>query len=264
MSPSGYEDQIVADYYDFAEPLKQRDDVQFFVNQAKQAGGNVLELGCGSGRVLVPAAEAGLSVTGIDTSNPMLNRCRQKVDSLSPEIQSRIQLHLGSMSCFDLEEQFSLITIPFRGFHHLILVEDQLSCLQCVVNHLKPDGLFILDLFNPVLQRILDEKGAHAVHEEPEITLPDGRRVKRIQKNVSPNPNTQILQAEHTYHIEETDGSQNTFTTTYPMRYFFRYEIEHLLARCGLEIQSVYSDFQESPFDEFKPGEMLFLSRKTA
>ncbi len=261
MTLTGYESEIVADYYDYAEPLNQRDDIAFFVNQAKQAGGNVLELGCGTGRVLIPTAQAGISIIGLDLSTPMLNRCRQKLESLSSEIQYNIQLHQANMTDFDLGEQFSLITIPFRGFHHLISIEDQLACLQCVSKHLKPNGLLILDLFNPILQRILDEKEAHAIHNEPKVKIPDGRTIQRTQKNTSPNPNLQVVHAEHTYHITETDGSSNTFTTSYPMRYFFRYEIEHLLARCGFEIQSVYSDYQKATFDEFKPGEMLFLSR---
>lgn len=261
MNPTGYEDQIVADYYDYAQPLKSRDDVDFFVNQAKQCGGNVLELGCGTGRVLIPIAENGFHITGIDLSSFMLNQCRKKINQLSTEIQSRITLHQSNINSFNLHQQFDLITIPFRAFHHLITIEDQLSCLQCVHNHINPNGLFILDLFNPILQRLLDEKSVESVFEEPEVTLPDGRTLKRIQRNQSPNPNLQTVECHHTYHITEAKRESQTFTTSYPMRYFFRYEVEHLLARSGFQIESLYCDFQQNPLHDFKPGEMVFMSR---
>lgn len=261
MNLTGYEDQIVADYYDYAQPLKSRDDVDFFVNQAKQCGGDVLELGCGTGRVLIPTAENGVHITGIDLSSLMLDQCRKKINHLPADIQSRITLHHSNMASFNLNQQFDLITIPFRAFHHLITIEDQLSCLECVHHHIKPNGLFILDLFNPILQRLLDEKSVAIEFEEPEMTLPDGRIVKRIQRNQSPKPNLQTVHCHHTYHITETSGETHTFTTSYPMRYFFRYEVEHLLARSGFGIEAVYCDFQKNPLDEFKPGEMIFMSR---
>lgn len=261
MKTTGYEDQIVADYYDHAQPLQSRDDVAFFVNQAKSNGGDVLELGCGTGRVLIPTATESNHLVGLDLSPVMLKKCEDKIHQLPKELQSRIQLVQSTIALFEIEKQFDLITIPFRAFHHLISVEEQLSCLKCVKNHIKHNGLFILDLFNPVLQRLLDEKSAEAVFEEPEVTLPDGRKVTRIQSNQSPNPNLQTVQSKHVYHVTETNGEQSSFTTTYPMRYFFRYEVEHLLARVGFEIKAVYADYQQTSMEEFKPGEMIFLSR---
>lgn len=261
MNPTGYEDQIVADYYDHAQPLESRDDVTFFVNQAKSIGGDVLELGCGTGRVLIPTVTESNHLVGLDLSPVMLKKCEDKIHQLPDELQSRIQLLQSNITSFELEKQFDLITIPFRAFHHLISVEEQLSCLKCVKNHIKPNGLFILDLFNPVLQRLLDEKSAESVFEEPEVTLPDGRKVTRIQSNQSPNPNLQTVQCKHEYHITETNGEHTSFTTKYPMRYFFRYEVEHLLARVGFKIEVVYSDYKQTPMEDFKPGEMIFVSR---
>lgn len=263
MNQTGYEDQIVADYYDYAPPLQSVNDIDFYVKHAKQIRGNVLELGCGTGRVLIPTSKVCNHITGLDLSTTMLKRCKDKISQLSPEMQSKIELIEGNFASFNLDKTLDLITVPFRAFHHLISVNEQLSCLECVQNHLKPNGLFILDLYNPVLQRLLDEKSAEAMFEEPEITLPDGRKIKRVQSNRSPNPNLQTIESKHVYTITEANGEQNTFTTTHPMRYFFRYEIEHLLARCGFEIEAVLSDFQETPFDDFKPGEMIFLSRKS-
>ena len=138
-----------AEYYDYVVPYATRGDVEFYVDEALAANDPVLELGCGTGRVLIPIARAGVTIHGLDGSSSMLERCSEKLATEPSNVRSRVALHQGDMRSFKLQKQFALITIPFRPFQHLLTVEDQLDCLRCIHSHLVDDGRLVLDLFNP-------------------------------------------------------------------------------------------------------------------
>src|SRR3972149_872925 len=144
--PSGGYDarEFVAEFYDHVVPYRDRRDVSFWVDMARESGGPVLEVGCGTGRVLIPTARAGVEVVGLDYSQAMLITCGEKLSREPAPVRSRVEFVLGDMRRFDLGRTFSLITTPFRPFQHLLTVEDQLSCLSCVHRHLSEGGRFVL------------------------------------------------------------------------------------------------------------------------
>ena len=144
--------RAIADLYDHVVPYRTRTDIEFYVDAARESGG-VLELGCGTGRVLLPTARAGIAITGLDLSSRMLEVCR---DRLAAEVQSRVELVGGAMTDFDFGRSFRLVTTPFRPFQHLLTVEDQLACLACVRRHLAPGGRLVFDLFNPSLEALVN------------------------------------------------------------------------------------------------------------
>src|SRR5438477_11680224 len=125
MSVAGYDDYAsIAELYDYVTPYRDRQDVQFYVEAAKQAGGPVLELGCGTGRVLIPTARAGVEITGLDASRHMLGACRERLEREPAEVRSRVQLVEGDIREFRFPRSFRLVTIPFRPFQHLTTVDE--------------------------------------------------------------------------------------------------------------------------------------------
>src|SRR6266496_1717784 len=144
----GYEEYaFIADLYDHVVPYRDRPDIPFFVEAAKNAGSPILEVGCGTGRVLIPTARAGLDIVGLDLSPHMLTVCRQRLRSEPQVVQARAQLVQADMRQFELGQTFTLVTLPFRPFQHLLTVEDQLSCLDSIRRHLIEGGTLILDIF---------------------------------------------------------------------------------------------------------------------
>ena len=144
--------------------------------------GPTLELGCGTGRVLVPPARAGATITGVDASSQMLTVCRCNVAAQSDDVRERVTLAAGALESFALGRRFSLITIPFRPFQYLLGVEDQLACLSRVKEHLNDDGRLILDVFDPDPSKLTGENlGQERTEEEP-VELPDGSRLVRSQR----------------------------------------------------------------------------------
>ncbi|MFU8773765.1 MAG: class I SAM-dependent methyltransferase [Anaerolineales bacterium] len=263
MSQSGGYDNydFVAALYDHVVPYRNRPDVAFFVAAAQEANGPVLEIGCGTGRILIPTARAGIEVVGLDLSAHMLDVCRQRLQSEPEDVQSRVQLVQADMRDFELAQTFQLVTIPFRPFQHLTTVADQLACLACVHRHLDKGGKLILDLFNPSLPALTSDTVGEEVKEEPEFRMPDGRRVVRRHKVVARDYFNQINHVELIYYVTHPDGREERLVHAFPMRYLFRFEAEHLLVRSGFEVEAVYGDFDKNPYGSKYPGDLIFLAK---
>jgi SAM-dependent methyltransferase len=261
----GYDEYaFVADLYDYVRPYRERPDIPFFVDAAKGAGSPILEVGCGTGRILIPTARAGLEVVGLDLSPHMLAVCRDRLGQESPDVQARVRLVQGDMRAFKLGRKFKLITVPFRPFQHLLAVQDQCACLETLRAHLTDDGRLVLDLFNPSLEALASRPDGQEVGEEPEFSAPDGRRVVRRHRIVAHDRFAQVNQVELLYYVTYPDGRHERLVHAFPMRYLFRFEAEHLLARCGFEVEHLYAGFDKSAYGSKYPGELIFIARKAA
>jgi SAM-dependent methyltransferase len=264
MAQSGsYDDYMaIAELYDYVVPYRERADVDFFVQAAREAGGPVLEVGCGTGRVLIPTARAGIEITGLDLSPHMLAVCRERLQAESPEVQSRVRLVEGDMRQFELAQNFSLITLPFRPFQHLTTVDEQLACLGCIHRQLGEGGKLILDIFNPKVESLVDTNFGKEMADEPEFSMPDGRKVIRRHSTMARDAANQINYVELIYYVTYPDGRQERLVQAFPMRYLFRFEAEHLLARAGFRVEQLYADYDKSPYGSKYPGELIFVAGK--
>jgi SAM-dependent methyltransferase len=253
---------LTADLYDHVVPYRTRPDVHFFVEAARASGGPALEVGCGTGRVLIPTARAGVDVVGLDLSPHMLRVCQTRLLDEPEAVRSRVRLIQADMRSFDLAQTFRLVTLPFRPFQHLTTVGDQLSCLKTIHRHLIEGGRLILDLFNPSLEALVRDDQGQESGDEPEFTSPDGRRVVRRHRIASRDYANQINHVELVYYVRHPDGREERLVHAFPMRYLFRFEAEHLLARCGFEVEEVYADYDKSPYGSKYPGELIVVARK--
>ncbi len=252
----------IARLYDYVGPYRDRPDVGFFVNAARDANSPVLEIGCGTGRVLIPTARTGIEIVGLDASPSMLAVCREHLRAEPDPVQRRVELVEGDMRAFDLRRSFTLVTIPFRPFQHLTTVDDQLACLVSVRRHLVPGGRLILDLFNPSLDALANRPVGPEFADEPEFATPEGRRVSRRFRIVSHDHANQINQIELIYYVTNPDGGTERLVHAFPMRYLFRFEAEHLLVRAGFEVEHLYADYDKTPYGSTYPGELIFIARR--
>ena len=259
----GYETHpFVAEFYDLNPAYSERRDVGFFVEEAVACGGPVLELGCGTGRVLIPTADAGVSITGLDLSTHMLHRCCGKLDGVEREVRERTRLVEGDMTDFDLGETFALVTVPFRPFQHLVSVESQLACVRCANRHLRPGGRLILDLFHPRFDMLTGTAPTEEAQDFPEVQLADGRRFRRTHRFAAFHKAEQYNSVELIYYVTN-GGTTERHVQAFPFRYFFRYEVEHLLERAGFRVTDLYGDYDRSPLRDDSP-EMVFVAEKRA
>jgi ubiquinone/menaquinone biosynthesis C-methylase UbiE len=121
-----------AKYYDYDNRDNLTADIPFYLEYAEKTGKDILELGCGTGRVAIPIAEAGYTVTGLDLSDSMLEVFKTKLKSASEEAKSRIKYINSDMSNFSFDIKYDLIIAPFRAFQALTQDYDINNCLKCV------------------------------------------------------------------------------------------------------------------------------------
>ena len=263
MEASGYDRApFIPEFYDHVVPYTTRQDVAFYVEAARESGGPVLELGCGTGRVLIPTARAGIETVGFDLSAGMLEACQRRLRAEPPELRDRVTLHRGDMRNFDLGRTFRLVTIPFRPFQHLVTVDDQLACLSAIRRHLAAEGRLVFDVFNPSIHNLAKPADGAETDEEPSFTLPDGRTVIRRHRMLHRDLIQQVNTGELIYYVTHPDGGQERLVHPFQMRCIFRFEAEHLLTRAGFIVDKVYSDFDRSPYGARYPGELIFVARR--
>jgi SAM-dependent methyltransferase len=187
-------------------------------------------------------AEAGKRITGLDLSERMLERAVKKRGALRVEARERVHLVQGDMARFELGEKFRLVIIPFRPLQHLLEVQQHMDCLDCVRKHLAPGGR--LHMRETLVT---------------EYVTTDGRQVRITERVAGFHRAEQRNDVEMIFSIRHRDGRQERMVFAWPLRYFFRYEVEHLLARCGFQVAAEYGDFDRTPIRDDSP-EMIFVA----
>jgi SAM-dependent methyltransferase len=254
-------DSFIADYYDESPVVSGRlQDVAFYRGAARDFGDPILELGCGTGRITMELADAGKRITGLDLSERMLERAVKKRAALNKEARERVHLVQGDMTRFDLGEKFRLVIIPFRPFQHLLEVRQQIDCLVCVGKHLAPGGRLILDVFQTDAERMHDPVHMREILVTDYKTT-DGRQVRISERVAAFHRAEQRNDVEMIFSVKHRDGRQERLVFAWPLRYYFRYEVEHLLSRCGFQVATEYGNFDRTPILDDSP-EMIFVAER--
>jgi SAM-dependent methyltransferase len=246
-----------AEYYDWDHVFT--DDIPFYLEYAERTGSPILELACGTGRLLVPLAQAGYTVHGIDLSEKMLAAAREKIARKG--LSDRISISQADMAHFDLPgKSYALAFVAVRSFMHLFTQPDQKACLSRVLNYLRPGGLFIVDVYAPNLSR-LAAPGDGEFKLRREFVLPNGNRVVRKDRFVRNDYVNQVNESELLF--EEYDGSGKLVRSrTVPLttRYTFRFELQLLLENAGFEVVDLFGGYDQRPYEG--TGEIIFVARK--
>src|SRR6267143_4856125 len=141
---------LMARFYDADYEADGRvEDVAFYSSLARETGASVLEMGCGSGRNLLPIARAGIAIHGIDSSPAMLRALRDRLSAEPEEVRQRVGLTQGDIRSAQLGSRYGLVTAPFRVAQHLLGPDDRRAWLQNVARHLEPSGVFCFDVLRP-------------------------------------------------------------------------------------------------------------------
>ena len=221
-------------------------DTRFYLDLARRTGGEVLEIGVGTGRVALRLAEAGLHVTGLDASSAMLAIAAEKAAAAG--VMDQLQLQLGDMRAFDLEgRRFGLVIVPFRAFQVLLTADDQRAALTAFRRHLRPDGILALHLFDPDY-RFLLENTKGPLDRQIGVDRQTGRRVEGILETAHFDHVAQVRRDLWRYRAFETDGTvAEEETLELSLRWTFRWEMRHLLRLADFVAEAEYSDFAGSP-----------------
>jgi SAM-dependent methyltransferase len=254
--------------YDAVPAYATRRDIPFYVDQAARLGraATVLELGCGTGRVLLPLARNHHTITGLDQSHAMLTQCRAKLAAEPAEVRHRVTLCEADVRDFAValptREGFTLAIAPFRVLQHLTTTADQVRCFERIRQHLAPGGRFVFDVFNPHYALMLQDR-SQEVEDTAECQLPDGRHLRRTVRVPRVRWVEQLSEVELIYYVRTGDSTRR-FVQSVAMRWYTLAEVEHLLGRSGFSVDEVYGDFDRSVLTDESPEIIVVASLRAA
>lgn len=230
-------------------------DLELYRQFAVSADGPVLELGCGSGRVLRYLQELDMPLTGIDASASMLAIARERVSSRVVLLERDMRF-LGDLDGGPFAMAFSAI----NTFLHMPDVDSQLLTLRGLRPVVREDGMLLLDLFVPQPDYLVTLDGR--LEHEFTTVLPGGARLDKWAVRAH-DLSTQTIHTTLFYDTTGESGCVSRQVDRYTMRYIHHVELEHLLARAGWEIVSLYGDYDLQPFDS-RSDRMIVLATPVA
>jgi SAM-dependent methyltransferase len=215
-------------------------DNEYFQNEIQRSGGKILEIGVGTGRLFINALNQGADIHGLDISESMLEILYKKL-----ERDQHYRISQQNIIDFLFDFKFDLIIAPFRVIMHLLKIEEQIKAIDNVYNHLNSNGRFIFDAFIPDLNQLI--KGINN-QMDFEGEYDSGQKIRRF---VSTSPDI-INQTIHVnFHLEWEEKNEIKHDDwILPLRFFFRYELEHLLERTKFEKYKIYGDYKETELNK--------------
>jgi SAM-dependent methyltransferase len=236
-------------------------DLPFYVELAKASGGPVLEIGCGTGRVLLSIAHEGIEIEGIDNSGPMLGVLRRHLQDEPLEVRDRVHLREGDMRNFQLERKFPLVIIPFRPMQHMYTMEDQLAALRTAAAHLDDEGRLSFDVFCPKFEMIPAGMGEEVLELEWRMDGDPLKIVRRYLRKESYDKIAQTFRATFLFRTYHGDSLVKEETEPLKMSYYTYPQMRGLLVMAGLEVVEEYGSFARTPLDN-SASEMIFVVKK--
>lgn len=227
-------------------------DIAYFRALACEANGPVLDLPCGTGRVLLPLLQDGIDIEGVDLSAAMLDRLRRKSETLG--LQPRV--HQASMTNFQLPRQFALIVCACNSFAHNLTTEDQLESLRRFREHLLPGGLVVIDSYFPSAQYAATDQMRVL---EGEVTDPRTGHLLRMYDSRTMDRVRQIQHSDN--EIEEFDSNGRlvmTHRNSTDGRWTYKAEMELLLRCVGYSRWEICCDYERRPLERETDAMIIF------
>jgi len=247
----------LARYYDLVHAGLTA-DIGFILTQAARTPGPVLELGCGSGRLLIPLARAGHQLVGVDNAEAMLARARQRLAAEPPAVRERVTLVHGDMLDLDWAGQFGFIFVPYNTLMHLDS-DQKRTLFRQVRCHLKAEGLFLIDLANPLAAAQTPDD--HFLTLERCFVEPESGQLVVQQASSWPDPDRQILHVIWLFDSSPPEGGAvQREVVQMAYHYLYPHELQLMLEESGLQLLALYGDYRQGPFEE-ESERLLLLAR---
>ena len=233
-----------SEFYDLLYGNLQH-DVPFYLQLAEETGGPVVELACGTGRVLLPIARAGFEVTGIDMSQAMLDRLQAKLDREPLDVQSRVALKCADMRDYRFTRKFRLAFCTGNSFLHLLNTDDQLACLASVREYLADNGRLAISIFAPSYHRLAaPDETTTSLYRDPESGI-DMTLTELSHRRFE----NQAIDSSAFVDRTGLDGRVRRYSAKVTLCWIHHREMHLLLRHAGFNVIEVYGGWDRRPFD---------------
>jgi SAM-dependent methyltransferase len=213
-------------------------ELEWLVETAARGGQPVCELACGSGRLTVPLARAGIPVTGIDLSEDLITLARGKARSEPAAVRRRLRFEVGDIRAFALSERFGFMFAFFGGFECLLTPEEQVACLACARRHLAPGGLLEVELMAAGAARDAIAAAPGLIRHEQTRRDDELRAEVRIVTEQTVEAD-RLLVARHAAEVRYNDGRLETHSAVERTRLVSHDEMASAAAEAGLIVERV-------------------------
>lgn len=250
----------LAHYYDLIHK-ELTEDLGLILKIAAESAEPFLELGCGTGRVLLPLARVGHSVVGLDNSEEMLAIAAEKIAFERPAVQERLRLETGDMANLTLPESFGLVLISFNTLFHLEPAR-RMTCFRSVQQILAQHGRLMIDIENPFI--LADPSEDDLLFLERKFIDPISGEI--ILQSFSSRVEPDIQQRRNIWLFDTSPldgGVLRRNVTEMTFHYPFPHQLEDELHQAGLDVEAFYGDYDQSSFAESSPR-LIVLARATA
>ncbi len=240
-----------------------QEDVPFFLGQLprrRHGRQSVLELACGTGRAAIPIAQAGHRVVGIDFDPAMITIAQRKA-SFVGLTKRELDLRVGDALKLNVRQRFDWVCILFNTFLAFSALEQQDACLETVERHLKPNGRFFMDILQPNVGLLAREKSRDL---DPHLFYAPTLGTNVLKTiDVDRDPSRQLEEVTFRYRWHDKNGRAKQRTMKFAMTFLFPRELQLLLERHGLEIESMWGNYDGSALDADSPR-MIVRARRAA
>lgn len=243
----------IAPFYDI-EHADFDEDLDMYRNFAELCGGKILELACGSGRLLLPLAREGYTLTGVDTSAGMLEIARLALEKEG--LTARCQLVQQDMCSLQLQEKFRMAMIALGSFGHIITRLQQQRALASIRQHLSIGATFILDISNEDA-RYMEALSGQMLHQGT-WQRADGSYVTHFLSPAS-SKSQHLLDLTHFYEVHRQGGNVQRSVSQTSLYLFERNETELLLDQAGFRVKDVYGSYEFGSY-EHESARMIFIT----
>ncbi len=244
----------IAPYYDIV--YSDFPDLGMYKRLAREFGEPILELACGTGRVMLELNALGYDVGGVDINKALLDVLRKKLEKMPAASKHLVKIKQGDMRNFDMERRYRMAIIPASSLLHLSSTKDREQCLRAAFEHVINGGKLVIDIFNP------DESSLQSTLKHKSTKVDKDGKVVNFFSSSSLN---KTVKMDNLYHfIDVTDKSGNTkrVTVNFKLHYLFSKDLKKLLEDTGFKDIKFYGNYDLSPFDEKNSPRIIAIATK--
>lgn len=244
----------IAPFYDLL--YEDVHDIAMYKRLAREFGEPILEIACGTGRVMLELAKLGYEVGGVDSSKVMLDTLRKKLDKLPADMKQHIKIKQADMRSFDMERRYRIAIIPFTSFFHLSSTKDREQCLRAAFEHVINGGKMVVDVFNPD-----ESREQNILRHEATKTDEKGNLISKFSTSTM-NKTAKAINCYHFIDVTDKLGAVKRITVNFKLHYVFAKDLKKLLEDTGFKDVRLYGNYDLSQFDERSSPRIIAIATK--